>query len=148
MNSDPSRITHQLKGNSYSYDKSILQHIHYKLLSTTTGKYSNLLYIKEFINFLIIHIFHCNDFNGNENRFSKLNISMLYLIFIIKKYEYPNFDSNDIDNPDYRGKINELFRDIMRMDNDQNHTEYAFDIIRYLYIYNLIVNNKYIYISL
>lgn len=143
MNLDSSKITHQLKGNLFSYDKNILQQINYKLLSTTTGKYNNSLYIKEFINFLIVHIFHrCNAIN--KNRFNQLNISMIYVIFIIKNYEYPNFHSNDINNPDYKDKINELLRDIIRMDNDENYMNYAFDIIRYLYIYNLIANDKFI----
>ncbi|ORX41577.1 hypothetical protein BCR36DRAFT_375201 [Piromyces finnis] len=144
MNLDSSKITHQLKGNSFSYDKSIHQQIHYKLLSTTTGKYSNSLYVNEFIDFLKVHIFYRSDSNENENRFNKLNISMLYLIYIIKNYEYPKFHSNDINNPNYRGKINELLKDIMRMDNDESHMEYAFDIIRYLHIYNLIGNDKYV----
>ncbi|ORX41411.1 hypothetical protein BCR36DRAFT_468370 [Piromyces finnis] len=144
MNIESSKITHQLKGNCFSYDKSIHQQIHYKLLSTTTGKYNNSLYINEFINFLKIHVFQHSESNENENRFSKLNIPMLYLIFIIKNYEYPNFHSSDINNTNYRDKINELLKNIIRMDKDESYMEYAFDIIRYLYIYNLIANDKYI----
>ncbi|ORX42241.1 hypothetical protein BCR36DRAFT_374689 [Piromyces finnis] len=145
MSIDSIKITHQLKGKSNGYEKSILQQIQYKLISTTTGKYNNSLYIKEFLNFIKVHIINRNN-NSNENeiRFSKLNMPMLYVIFIIKNYEFSNFNSENLDNPEYKNKVNELFKDIIGMNDNEDYIEYTLDIIRYLYIYNLIINDKYI----
>jgi len=144
MNSDSSKITHQLKRNNYSYDKSILQQIQYKLISCITGNYSNVTYVNGFIDFLVQHIFYRGTSTQNENRFNQLNILMLYAIYIIKNYEYPNFNIVDINNPDYKTKINKLLIDILQIKDNENSTDYYFYILCYLYIYNLIVNDKYI----
>jgi len=144
MNSNSSKITHQLKKSNYNYNKSILQQIQYKLMSSITGKYSNVTYVNRFIDFLVQHIFHSTTSTHNENRFNQLNVLMLYVIYIIKKYECSNFNIDDIKNPNYKCKINELLTDIVRIKDNESSTDYSLDILRYLYIYNLIANDKYI----
>ena len=144
MNSDFSKITHQLKRNNYNYDKSILQQIYCKLLSSITGKYSNVNYVNGFLDFLVQHIFNRTISTRSENRFNQLNILMIYVIYIIRNFEYPNFIPNDIKKPDYKSKINKLLIDIFRMKENEDCSDYYFDILRYLYIYNLIVDDKYI----
>jgi len=144
MNSGSSKITHQLKRNNYSYDKSILQQVQYKLISNITGKYSNITYVNGFIDFLVQCVFNLSKSTQDENRFNQLNILMLYAIYIIKNYECPNFNIYDIKNPDYKNKINNLLIDILRIKDNESSNDYYFDILRYLYIYNLIANGKYI----
>jgi len=144
MNSNSSKITHQLKRNNYSYNKSNLQQIQYKLISSITGKYSNITYVNGFLDFLVQHIFNRTNSTHSENRFNQLNILMIYAIYIIRNYECPNFNINDIKNPDYKSKINKLLNDILRIKENESCSDYYFDILRYLYIYDLIVNDKYI----
>jgi len=144
MNCDSFKVTHQLKKNNYNYDKSILQQIQYKLISSITGKYSNITFINVFMDFLVQHIFYRATSTHDENRFNQLNISMLYVIFIIKNYECPNFNINSMNDPDCNNKINKLLIDILRIKDNESSIDYYFDILRYLYIYNLIVNDKYI----
>lgn len=143
MNSN-SNITHQLKRNNFSFNKNILQQIQYKLISNATGKYSNITYVNGFLDFLMQHIFHRDTSTQSENRFNQLNILMLYAIYIIKNYEYTNFNMYNINKLEYRNKIDKLLIDILRIKDDESSIDYSFDILRYLYIYDLIVNDKYI----
>ena len=69
---------------------------------------------------------------------------MLYAIYIIKNYECPNFNNYNINNPEYKNKINKLLIDILRINDDESSIDYSFNILRYIYIYDLIVNDKYI----
>jgi len=142
MASKPSNITHQLNKNSYTSNKSILQQIQYLLVSNVIGKYANSLYINEFINFLVLHIFSHNISTQNENRFNQLNIPMLYLIFIIKTYLFPNITENDIVNETYKNSIEELLKTIIQSYN-HCYEDYYLVIVKYLSIYELIYNNKF-----
>jgi len=139
MFSDNQQITVQLKTKSYGYDKSNLQQIQYKLISSVTGKYSNTVFLNGFFDLLTKRVFNPSISTNTEERFMQLNIFMLYVVHIIKTYEYPNFDEKNINNPKYKSKILELFRDILQIDNKKTYDDYSFDLLRYLTIYDQIL---------
>jgi len=143
MNPNFSNITHQLKKNSYSYNRNGIQQIHYKLNSSVTGKYSNPSYISQFVEFLIRHIFVNNISTESGNRFNNLNIYMLYMVYILKTYEFPEFNDANIFDINYDCYWKGLFGEIMTSCNEE-YSSCRFDLLRYLYIYNLICNNKFI----
>lgn len=138
------KLTHQVNKAEYSYSKSLLQQIHYRLNTTATGKYANSMYINEFITWLKLHILSRNISTQNENKFLQLNMKMLYSIFIIKKYIFPEFSTKNINNNIYVNEINKILKSLIPLYND-DYEYYYYDITRYIVIYNLIKNDNYIF---
>jgi len=137
-----SNIIQQSKSNVFSYNNNTVQQIHLKLISCNMkGKYSNSMFFSQFIDFLIEHIFNQNLSIETENKLNQLNIPMVYMVYVLKTYEYPEFDNDKVFNTNYDKYWKELFNDIMTFCDD--YSLYRMDLLRYLYIYNLINENKY-----
>ncbi|ORX73452.1 DNA/RNA polymerase [Anaeromyces robustus] len=135
-NNKTTEIVHQIKNCNYSYFQTSIQKIHYKITNSITGKYSNLIYISQFIKFLNIHIFNNNITTEIEDRFNLLYIPMLYMIFIIKYYIFYDFKEKDIFNKKKVETIKGLLTTFIPEYND-NFENYYLDIIRYLFKNNL-----------
>ncbi|ORX48892.1 hypothetical protein BCR36DRAFT_412903 [Piromyces finnis] len=140
-------ITYQTSGNNYSYGKSPFRQIQYYLTNRIIGKYSKSIFIDGFINFLTQHINYSDisyDDENNENRFSNLNVKMLYFVYIIKTFEYPDLNENDLIDAEHKTVIKPIFEDILQIKDPENYEDYFLDIIRYLTIFDKIINDDFI----
>jgi len=70
---------------------------------------------------------------------------MLYAIFILKNHLFPNFNPDDITSEKCKGPVEELLKQMLPGYGYQDcYEDYYFDILRYLTIYDIIRNDKFI----
>ncbi|KAG4082122.1 hypothetical protein H8356DRAFT_1389034 [Neocallimastix lanati (nom. inval.)] len=136
-------IINQVKGKSYNSQQTLIQKIKQNLSNSVTGTFSNTVFISDFIEFLNLHIFNRKFNEIIEKRFTKLNIPMLYMIFIIRKYYFQNFSENFVSNEKQVEIVKNLLKDFIKEYNN-NYEDYYMDIQRYNITYNIIVYDNFI----
>ncbi|KAG4094817.1 hypothetical protein H8356DRAFT_509492 [Neocallimastix lanati (nom. inval.)] len=135
-------IIKQVKGKNYNSQQTLIQKIKHNLSNSVTGTFSGTIFISDFIDFLNLHIFNRSFDEIIEKRFTKLNIPMLYMIFIIRKYFFPNFSVDFVSNEKQVDIIKKLLKDFFKESNN-NYEDYYMDVQRYNITYNIIVHDNF-----